>query len=151
MKAETTSATEDDLSILCKGNEELHDAMSYFLYLRPEDQIARLGTTEQLIQRAKEEAGRGDLLKARADYVDAAWIEMYKGNKSNVKVFLERASSLGDGDGLARLYNPRLHTLLLNLGEVMAIAKLFYHQDETRVETEPTEPRAPILELPIAK
>lgn len=150
-KSETTSDSEDVLSTLCKGDEELHDAMSYSLYLRPEEQIARLGTTEQLIQKAMEEAGRGDILKARADYADAAWIELYRGNKSNVKALLEKALDLGDGEGLARLSTSRLSTLLLNLEKVMVIARRYYHQDETGAVAQSTEQRVPVLELPIAK
>lgn len=36
--------------------------MSYFLLLRPEEQIRQPGTTEQLIQRSNEATRRGDLI-----------------------------------------------------------------------------------------
>lgn len=42
-KAEPTPVGQDSLSILCQGDEGLHYAMSYFLYLKPEEQIALIG------------------------------------------------------------------------------------------------------------
>lgn len=145
-KALTEPIPQDALSDLCQGDEELHDALSYFLYLRPEEQIARLVTTEQLIRRATEEVGRGDLLKARVDYTDAAWVELYRSNKENVKLFLEKALSLGDGDGLARPSTPRLNTLLLNLEKVMAIAQRYYNQDNIPKPAAPSDSSGSIAE-----
>lgn len=151
VKAEPTPIDQDLLSTLCQGDEKLHDAMSYFLYLRPDEQIARLGTTEQLIRKATEEIGRGDLLMARVDYTDVAWIELYRGNKAGVKASLERALSIGDGDGLARPSTQRLNVILLNLAKAMVIARRYYHKDGTESVAEPTGQREPVLVSPVAK
>jgi hypothetical protein len=145
LETESAPVAQDLLSTLCQGNEELHDAMSYFLYLRPEEQIARLGTTEQLVQRAMEEIERGDLLKARVDYTDAAWIELYRGNKAGVRASLEKALSLGDGDGLARQSAARLNNILVNLDRVISIARRYYHKGGTESAAECADQRVPIL------
>jgi len=144
-ETESAPVAQDLLSTLCQDNEALHDAMSYFLYLRPEEQIARLGTTEQLIQRAMEEIGRGDLLKARVDYTDAAWIELYRGNKTGVRASLEEALSLGDGDGLARQSSARLNAILANLDRVISIARRYYNKEGTESAAESADQRVPIL------
>jgi hypothetical protein len=128
-RVQTAAVPQDTLSVLCQGDEQLHSAMSYFLYLRPEEQFARLGTTEQLVQRATEAMGSGDLVRARVDYADAAWIELYKGNKANVKLFLEGALGLHDVDGPGMLSTLRLNTLLLKLEKVISIAQRYYNQN----------------------
>ena len=122
--------------------------MSYFLYLRPEEQIARLGSTEQLIRKATGEIGEGDLLAARVDYTEAAWIDLYRDNEAGVKASLEKALRLGDGDGLARPSAPRLNTILLNPDQVMAIARRYYHKDGADSQTESTDQRATVQESP---
>ena len=123
--------------------------MSYFLYLRPEDQIARLGSTEQLIRKATGEIGEGDLLAARVDYTEAAWIDLYRDNEAGDKASLEKALRLGDG--LARPSAPRLNTILLNLDKVMAIARRYYHKDGADSQTESTDQRASVLVSPIVR
>ena len=145
-EAQAEAVPQDALSVLCQGDEKLHDAMSYFLYLRPEEQIVRLGTTERLTQKATEEVGRGDLLSARVDYADAAWVELYRGNKENVKLFLEKALSLGNGDGLARPSAPRLNTLLFNLEKVMSIAQRYYSQNNIPRPAAPSDGSGSITE-----
>ena len=145
-KVQAAAVVQDSLSALCEGDEKLHDAMSYFLYLRPEEQIARLGTTEQLSQKATEEIGRGDLLRARVDYTDAAWVELYRGNKENVKLYLEKALGLEDGNGLARPSAPRLNTLLLNLEKVMSIAQRYYGQNNIPKPAAPSDGSRSITE-----
>ncbi|MDG7007522.1 MAG: hypothetical protein JRN06_04685 [Nitrososphaerota archaeon] len=139
VKAEPTPHAQDLLSTPCEGDEKLHDALSWFLYLRPEEQVARLGTPEQLIRKAAEESGRGDLNSARVDYADAAWIELYRGDKSGARASLERALSLGDGNGLASPSAPRLDTILADLDRAMVVARRYYHKDETEPMAESNE------------
>ena len=129
-KTEPTPVAQDSLSVLCQGDEELHYAMSYFLYLKPEEQIARIGAPELQVQTAMEAMERGDRTMAVVDYETAARIELYRGNKENVRMYLEKAQGLQDGDG-----RERLATLLSNLEKVMTIAKRYYRQDDTPSST----------------
>ncbi|MCL4355037.1 MAG: hypothetical protein JRN25_00035 [Nitrososphaerota archaeon] len=130
-KTEPTTAAQDSLSILCQGDEELHYAMSYLVYLKPEEQIALIGATELQVQNAAEAIERGDRTTAIVDYETAARIELYRGNKENVRMYLEKARGLQDGDG-----RERLSTLLSNLEKVMAIAKRYYHRGDAPSPTD---------------
>lgn len=150
-KGEPTPDAQDLLSTLCEGDEKLHDALSWFLYLRPEAQVARLGTAEQLIRKATEEAGKGDFHSARVDYTDAAWIELYRGDESGARASLERALSLGDGNGLASPSTPRLETVLADLDRAMAVARRYYHKDGTGPAAESDEQGAPMLVPAVAR
>ena len=124
-KTEPTTAAQDSLSILCQGDEELHYAMSYLVYLKPEEQIALIGATELQVQNAAEAIERGDRTTAVVDYETAARIELYRGNKENARMYLEKAQGLQDGNG-----RKRLSTLLSNLEKVMTVAKRYYRQDD---------------------
>ena len=104
--------------------------MSYFLYLKPEEQIALIGATDLQTRKAAEAIERGDRTMAVVDYETAARIELYRGNKENVRIYLERAQGLQDGDG-----QERLVVLLSNLEKVMTIAKRYYRQDDTPSST----------------
>ena len=130
-KTEPTPVGQDSLSILCQGDEELHYAMSYFLYLKPEEQIALIEATELQVQKATEAIERGDRTTAVVDYETAARIELYRGNRENVRMYLEKARDLQDGDG-----RERLSTLLSNLENVMAIAKRYYHHGDAPSSTD---------------
>ena len=100
--------------------------MSYFLYLKPEEQIALIGATEVHYWKATEAIERGDRTMAVVDYETAARIELYRGNRENVRVYLKKAQGLQGRDG-----QERLSVLLSNLEKVMTIAKRYYHQGDT--------------------
>ena len=115
--------TVDPLLTLSHGDQELSDAMSFLLFVRPREQASQLGTTEELLQRAKEEAGKGELTKARIDLETAARIEMYKGDTEKVRMLLNKALEIHD-----QAAQKREQAVLSNLDKAMMIAMEYYHQ-----------------------
>ena len=119
-ESEDMSVVQDRLAVLCGGDEKLHEALSNFLLLRPEEQISQLGPTEALIRRA-DSTEKSNPIIARVNLETAARIEMYKGDQETVRVLLQRAQHLSGMGG-----EENRQTILSDLDKAMEIAREYY-------------------------
>jgi hypothetical protein len=130
--APTIEIPAPSLRDFCAGDEELYDALEYFLLLEPREKSATFGTVMGWFEQGDLEKERGNSLTAMVAYECAARIACYENDKETTRKALALADSMNPKPKPASVHK----TLLLNLDKVFEIARLYYKTEASKDEKE---------------
>jgi hypothetical protein len=122
-EAKTTPSKDTLLTELCKGDNELYDALSRTLLLNVESTKSS-GGIDARVEKAQEYEKTKDFVRARVEYQVAGELALYEGKVANVQKFFKKAAEVDPSSSFKNIFEYLAKKE--NAEKAVAVAKEYY-------------------------